>query len=158
MARASDCLSEGRGFEPHQLRHPHEEPMLFKTLNDLVSLDEDWEAEWYIPGHWWLPTKNDPGPWMPPLRGGNQYSLMNLNQVLDSPLERIFLAEMSEDYRRVRLLSEFTNWNERTVRLYACDCVEHSLKDSREYYNYDLIKEALAAIRNNANDWNDWNE
>jgi hypothetical protein len=94
---------------------------------------------------WSLPTKNDdgswtPGEWMPEIEGPlveckNGYHLVTLEQLPGWLNERIFVAEVAGEIikssdkekwvaRKVRLLSE-TAWDERTARLFACDCAEH---------------------------------
>ncbi len=95
---------------------------------------------------WSLPTRNDdgtwsPGEWMPPVDGelepcANGYHVVTLEQLPDWLGERIFVAEIGDEVvnggnksvtRTCRLTRECTGWNERTARLFACDCAEHVL-------------------------------
>lgn len=95
---------------------------------------------------WSLPTQNDdgtwtPGEWMPEVRGNlepcaNGYHVVTLEQLLDWLGERIFEVEPGDEIvhednksvtRTCRLTRECTGWNERTARLFACDCAERVL-------------------------------
>ena len=57
LARASDCLSEGRGFEPHQSRHflfcfvvvQLEEPRILVPVVSSSSLDDEAEKKYAEP-------------------------------------------------------------------------------------------------------------
>jgi hypothetical protein len=98
------------------------------------------EAEWS------LPTRNadgtwTPGEWMPEVEGElkpcrNGYHVVTLEQLLDWLGERIFEVEVGDEIvhednksvtRTCRLTRECTGWNERTARLFACDCAERVL-------------------------------
>jgi hypothetical protein len=98
------------------------------------------EAEWS------LPTQNDdgtwtPGEWMPEIEGElkpcrNGYHVVTLEQLPDWLGERIFEVEVGDEIvhadgksvvRTCRLTRECTGWNERTARLFACDCAERVL-------------------------------
>ena len=98
------------------------------------------EAEWS------LPTRNadgtwTPGEWMPEVRGNlepcaNGYHVVTLEQLPDWLGERIFEVEPGDEIvhednksvtRTCRLTRECTGWNERTARLFACDCAERVL-------------------------------
>ena len=95
---------------------------------------------------WSLPTQNDdgtwtPGEWMPEVRGNlepcaNGYHVVTLEQLPDWLGERIFEVEPGDEIvhednksvtRTCRLTRECTGWNERTARLFACDCAERVL-------------------------------
>lgn len=96
---------------------------------------------------WSLPTQNNsgawtPGDWMPAIKGklipcGNGYHLAENAQLLDWLNTRIFEAEYRCErvnksdklvVRECRLLREFTDWNERTARLFAVWCAREALK------------------------------
>jgi hypothetical protein len=98
------------------------------------------EAEWS------LPTRNadgtwTPGEWMPEVEGElepcrNGYHVVTLEQLPDWLGERIFEVEPGDEIvheddksvtRTCRLTRECTGWNERTARLFACDCAERVL-------------------------------
>jgi hypothetical protein len=95
---------------------------------------------------WSLPTQNDdgtwtPGEWMPEVEGElepcrNGYHVATLEQLPNWLGERIFEVEVGDEIvhaddksvvRTCRLIREFTSWNERTARLFACDCAERAL-------------------------------
>jgi len=95
---------------------------------------------------WSLPTQNDdgtwtPGEWMPEIEGElkpcrNGYHVVTLEQLPDWLGERIFEVESGDEIvhednksvtRTCRLTRECTGWNERTARLFACDCAERVL-------------------------------
>lgn len=95
---------------------------------------------------WSLPTQNDdgtwtPGEWMPEIEGElkpcrNGYHVVTLEQLPDWLGERIFEVEPGDEIvhednksvtRTCRLTRECTGWNERTARLFACDCAERVL-------------------------------
>jgi hypothetical protein len=98
------------------------------------------EAEWS------LPTRNadgtwTPGEWMPEIEGElkpcrNGYHVVTLEQLPNWIGERIFEVEVGKEIlpdddksvvRTCRLTRECTGWDERTARLFACDCAEHVL-------------------------------
>jgi len=116
--------------------------MLFKVLN--------WDG---TPCHggagkWSLPTKTEsgwqPSEWMPPIEGElipcwNGYHLCRPSDLICWLGPVIWRAEYRGEIRAVdgiegkvvvreaRLLSRLETWNERTARLFACDCSEHVL-------------------------------
>ena len=66
----------------------------------------------------------------------NGYHVVTLEQLPDWLGERIFEVEPGDEIvhednksvtRTCRLTRECTGWNERTARLFACDCAEHVL-------------------------------
>lgn len=98
------------------------------------------DAEWSLPtcnadGTW------SPGEWMPEVKGElescrNGYHVVTLEQLPDWLGERIFEVEVGDEIvhadgksvvRTCRLTRECTGWNERTARLFACDCAERVL-------------------------------
>ena len=112
----------------------------FKVLDENGCSCHGGDAEWS------LPTQNDdgtwsPGEWMPPVDGelepcANGYHVVTLEQLLDWLGERIFEVEPGDEIvhednksvtRTCRLTRECTGWDERTARLFACDCAEHVL-------------------------------
>ena len=121
---------------------------------------------------WSLPTKNDdgswtPGEWMPEIVGPlveckNGYHLVTLEQLPGWLNERIFVAEVAGEIikssdkekwvaRKVRLVSE-TAWDERTARLFACDCAEHVLPIyEQDYPDDNCPRHAIEVARRYAN-------
>jgi len=117
---------------------------------------------------WSLPTKNDdgswtPGEWMPEVAGPlveckNGYHLVTLEQLPGWLNERIFVAEVAGEIikssdkekwvaSKVRLVSE-TEWDERTARLFACDCAEHVLYlYERDYPDDKRPRQAIETAR-----------
>jgi hypothetical protein len=115
---------------------------------------------------WSLPTQNDdgtwtPGEWMPEIEGElkpcrNGYHVVTLEQLLDWLGERIFEVEPGDEIvhednksvtRTCRLTRECTGWNERTARLFACDCAERVLPLYEAYYDDDSPRKAIEVAR-----------
>jgi len=133
----------------------------YKTLDGAGFSCHGGEAEWS------LPYRNDdgtwsPGEWMPPIEGElieckNGYHLATYRQLLHWLAPRIFEAEAGREVirseykyiaRRCRLLKEFTGWNERTARLFACDCVERVLPlYEKRYPNDTRLRDAINEVR-----------
>jgi hypothetical protein len=140
--------------------------MLFKCLN------ADGTSKYaHVAYH--LPHDGQPGEWMPRITGRLVecelgYHLAENKQVLDWLSARLFEAETRYkvlrytdkcNARQVRLLREFTTWNERTERLFACDCAERALarvanpdprsvaaiETARRFANGTATKDELAA-------------
>ena len=121
---------------------------------------------------WSLPTQNKdgswtPGEWTPTIEGElvecwNGYHLATLEQLPLWLNERIFVAEVDGDVlasadndkwiaRKVRLVSE-TAWDERTARLFACDCAEHVLPIyEQDYPDDNRPRHAIEVARRYAN-------
>ncbi len=121
---------------------------------------------------WSLPTKNDdgswtPGEWAPEIEGPlvecrNGYHLATIGQLPQWLGPRIFVAEVDGEIvessnkekwvaRKVRLVSE-TAWDERTARLFACDCAEHVLPIyERDYPDDNCPRHAIEVARRYAN-------
>lgn len=93
-------------------------------------------------GKWHSPKDGNAGEWMPPITGElipyeNGYHLyceQHLVAWLGPHLyEAEYRGECLEDcgnkivVREARLLRKIMAWNERTARLFACDCAEHVL-------------------------------
>ena len=95
---------------------------------------------------WSLPQRNEdgtwvPGEWMPEVEGplepcANGYHVVSIEQLPMWLGERIFEVEVGDEIvhaddksvvRTCRLTRECTGGNERTARLFACDCAEHVL-------------------------------
>jgi len=95
---------------------------------------------------WSLPTNNNdgtwtPGEWMPDVKGElvlgvNGYHVVTQSQLVQWLGLRIFEVEVGPEVicdknksvaRTCRLLREYTNWNEKVARLFACDCAERVL-------------------------------
>jgi hypothetical protein len=103
----------------------------------------------------------------------NGYHVVTLEQLPDWLGERIFEVEVGKEIlpdddksvvRTCRLTRECTGWNERTARLFACDCAEHvlslyeakypdddrprkAIEVARRYAEGTATREALAAAR-----------
>jgi hypothetical protein len=145
--------------------------MLFKVLNG--------DGTCYNGGNgsWPLPTKNPdgswtPGEWMPAIQGDlspceNGYHLAREQDLLSWIGPAIFEAEYRGEMieagdkvvvREARLLRRL-GWNERTARLFACDCAErvvHLCDDprprraiavARRYAGGEATAEELVAAR-----------
>lgn len=133
----------------------------YKTLDETGFSCFGGEAEWSLPrlnddGTW------TPGEWMPPIEYElveckNGYHIATFNQLLRWLAPRIFEAEAGREVvrgkdkyiaRKCRLLREFTNWNEQTARLFACDCIEQVLPlFEKRYPNDTRLRDSLGMIR-----------
>ena len=122
-------------------------------------------------GSWSLPTKNNdgawtPGEWMPVIEGElepcvNGYHLCREQDLIYWLGPAIFEAEYRGEaiesdtkivVREARLLRRFENWNERTARLFACECAERVLSIfEREYPHDDRPRRAVETTRRYAN-------
>jgi len=92
-------------------------------------------------GKWSLPNRGKPGKWMPKIGGElipceNGYHLCRRKDLINWLGPTIWEAECRGDVvkahdkivvREARLLRQLENWNERTARLFACDCSEWAL-------------------------------
>ena len=115
---------------------------LFKVLN------EDGSACHGGHGTWHLPESDRPGDWMPIIEGElipckNGYHLCREQDLVHWLGEAIFEVEYRGEQvdsgdkivvREARLLRRCENWNERTARLFACDCAEHVLHIFEQQY------------------------
>jgi hypothetical protein len=102
-------------------------------------------------GKWFLPRGNRPGKWMPEVKGhlvlcGNGYHLVTASQLVHWLGPALYEAEGRGDFmtdgekgvwRQARLLRRVEGWNERTARLFACDCAEHVLHLFEQVYPND---------------------
>jgi len=92
-------------------------------------------------GKWSLPHDGQPGEWMPrieklvPCQSG--YHILTREQVVLLLGPAIHKVEWRGDIIRqfdkcvvseARLICRFDTWNERTARLFACDCAEEAFK------------------------------
>jgi len=115
---------------------------------------------------WSLPQRNEdgswtPGEWMPPVKGElvpclNGYHVVSIEQLPMWLGERIFEVEVGDEIvhaddksvvRTCRLTRECTGWNERTARLFACDCAERVLPLYEAYYDDDSPRKAIEVAR-----------
>jgi hypothetical protein len=133
----------------------------FKVLDENGCSCHGGEAEWS------LPQRNDdgtwtPGEWMPEIEGElkpcrNGYHVVTLEQLPNWLGERIFEVEVGKEIlpdddksvvRTCRLTRECTGWNERTARLFACDCAEHVLSlYEAKYPDDDRPRKAIEVAR-----------
>jgi hypothetical protein len=120
---------------------------------------------------WSLPKQNadgtwTPGEWAEPIEGKlksceNGYHVCNADQLLFWLNAHIFEVEVGEEIiheerksvcRECRLVREL-KWNERTARLFACDCAERVLhifenkypKDNRPHKAIETVRRHAAA-------------
>jgi len=89
-------------------------------------------------GKWSLPQNGQPGDWMPPIEGElvpckNGYHLCRTIDLVRWLGPSIWSADcrgerLDDDnkivVREARLITRYETWNERTARLFACDCAE----------------------------------
>ena len=100
---------------------------------------------------WSLPHDGQPGDWMPEIKGklvacNNGYHLCRREDLILWINEEIYEAEYEGEIvesdekvvvRKCRLLSRFTIWNKKTIRLFAADCAEHVLPIYEKSYPDD---------------------
>ncbi|MBC7350451.1 MAG: hypothetical protein H5U05_10820 [Candidatus Aminicenantes bacterium] len=86
----------------------------------------------------------------------NGYHVVTLEQLPDWLGERIFEVEPGDEIvhadnksvtRTCRLTRECTGWNERTARLFACDCAERVLPLYEARYDDDRPRKAIETAR-----------
>ena len=123
---------------------------------------------------WPLPTKNDdgtwtPGDWVPPLEGQPRkcehgYHLCTADQLIEWLNATLYEVEVSgcalvEEYDNkcattaaCRLVRQIEQCNERTLRLFACDCAEHVLHPYEKQYPVGRrVRECVEVARRYAN-------
>lgn len=120
---------------------------------------------------WSLPQRNEdgtwvPGEWMPEVEGNlglcaNGYHVVTLEQLPRWLGDRIFEVEIGKEVvhdddksvvRTCRLTRECEGWNDRTARLFACDCAERVLPDfETKYPNDNRPRKAIETARRYAN-------
>ena len=134
--------------------------------------------------HWSLPTKNSdgtwaPGAWMPKAEelafftsGYRVCSRESLVNWVNDELYEIEVqgkhieADTMSCWQQSRLMRRVDTWNERTIRLFMCDCVEHvlyifgssqwatsgwpqqAIEVSRLYANGEMTKRDLCTMSN----------
>jgi len=126
-------------------------------------------------GSWSLPVGKKKGAWMPKIEKlspcASGYHVLKAEHLVQWLGPAIFEVEIrgeavwQEDkgvVQEARLVRKLTTWNEKTARLFACDCadaVRHLMKDKRSTDAIDVArrfalgkatKEELAAARNAA--------
>jgi hypothetical protein len=137
---------------------------------------------------WLLPKQNEdgtwtPGEWMPGIEGKlvrctNGYHVVDQRHLLEWLNARIFEVEVDGEIinaddkhvcRKCRLVRELTAWNERTARLFMCDCAEHvlhvyeercpnddrprkAIETARKFANGEATEKAMEAARDAARD------
>jgi len=123
---------------------------LYKVLN------EDGSCYHGGSGRWSLPSEK-PGEWMPPIepplkpcqRG---YHVLKFEHLLEWLGPAIFEVEVDGEVlwesnkgicSRARLVRKIDSWNERTARLFACDCadrVRDLAADQRSHHAIDVAR------------------
>jgi len=113
-------------------------------------------------GTWHLPTDDGPGEWMPAIKGKlvacqNGYHLCREQDLINWLGPAIYEAEyrgerVDDDnkivVREARLLRRIDAWNDRTARLFACDCAERVLHIfERERPDDDRPRQAIEVAR-----------
>ena len=99
---------------------------------------------------WSLPGADGPGEWMPPVEGDlkicrNGYHVITADHLIDWIDAHLYVAEVGDEIvegdnkvaaRTARLIKRIETWNEKSARLFACDCAERVI-DIYEKYNDD---------------------
>ena len=113
-------------------------------------------------GKWLLPRGSRPGEWMPPIEGELVackcgYHLCRRADLIHWIGPAIYEAEYRGErietddkivVREARLVRTIETWNEKTARLFACDCAERALKHyERKYPNDDRPRKAIEIAR-----------
>jgi hypothetical protein len=106
------------------------------------------------------------GVWMPKIQGKlipcfNGYHLCRKKDLTHWLDEEIWIAEgrgrkIVDDnkvvFSEARIIEKFDTWNEKTARLFACDCAEHVLKYfEEEYPDDDRVRNCINVARMYAN-------
>src|SRR5271166_2226126 len=136
----------------------------YKVLNDNGSCFHGGN------GKWPLPEGTEPGAWMPKIEELKMcalgYHILRAKDLVRWLGPAIFEVEVRGEIlfaddkavtQQARLVKRFMTWNDRTARLFACDCadaVRHLMKDkrstdaidiARRFANGAATKEELAA-------------
>jgi len=95
-------------------------------------------------GVWRLPADGRPGDWMPPISGlvpcQRGYHVCRKQDLLQWCGPTLWTAEIRGHYieagskivaEQARLLQLLPGWNDRTARLFACDCAERALRATK---------------------------
>jgi len=116
----------------------------------------------YGRGEYSLPCNGCPGAWMPAVEGQlrrcqNGYRLCTIEQLPRHLESRIYEAEGQGDcieyeteivYRKARLLRLCGGWNERSARIFACDCAERVVHlYEREHPDDTRPRDAISVAR-----------
>ena len=127
---------------------------LYKVLHDDMTSCNGGNATWEI------------GKWMPAVEGklmpcDNGYHLCRREDVIHWFGEAVFEAEYRGEIvesdtkvvvREARATKRLDTWNDRTARLFACDCAEHVLHlFEKQYPNDKRPREAIEVARQYAN-------
>ena len=132
--------------------------MLYKVLNEDGTPYHGGKAKWHLPS-------GRPGKWMPPIKDiepcARGYHVVTIEQLPHWIGPALFEVEVRgeridrEDKSVVseaRLIRRVTTWNERTLRLLACDFAEHVLPIFEKKNPNDVRpREAIAVARRFAN-------
>jgi hypothetical protein len=117
-------------------------------------------------GKWDLPKNGRPGKWMPKIKNiepcQSGYHLCreeDLTQWLNDELyeaegrgESIRHDNSKDVFPEARLLKKLESWNEKTARLFAADCAEHTIFIfEQKYPEDDRPRKAIEAARDFAN-------
>lgn len=118
-------------------------------------------------GKWSLPHDGEPGDWLPAVEGPlvaceNGYHLCREQDLLGWLGPLIGIAEwqgerLDTDNKvvvrgPVRLVEVLDTWNERTQRLFTCDCAEHVLPlYEKEFGEDEQIRNCIETTRRHAN-------
>lgn len=139
-----------------------------------------------LPGEfrrWNLPKNGNPGLWMPRIvgklnPGENGYYLCRIQRLVEWLSPEIYLAEYRGEridthdnivVREARLIHKLDTWNERSARLFACNCAEHvlllfekarpddrrprqAIETARKFANGEATAKQLAAANDAARD------
>ena len=122
----------------------------YKVLNSKGECINGGKGKWYLPTKWKDGTWK-PGKWMPVIDGEliacrHGYHLCRPTDLIYWLNESIFEAEFTGEcveegdklvVRKARLVRKIENWNEKTARLFACDCAEHVLPIFEKQYPDD---------------------
>jgi len=119
----------------------------------------------YGRGKWHLPNGKRPGKWMPAVDKlvmcNSGYHLTDAKHLIEWIDEALFEAEYKGDMligdnkivvSQARLVRKLDNWNERTERLFACDCAERVIHIFEKQYPKDKrLRNTINTSRNYAN-------
>jgi hypothetical protein len=114
-------------------------------------LNNDASCFWGGTGKWFLPEGRKPGEWMPAIEGElspceNGYHVLPVGQLLYWLGPAIFEVQVKGKgisradksvYPQARLVRKLEAWNDRTARLFACDCADHVLGIYEKKYPED---------------------
>jgi hypothetical protein len=126
------------------------------TMKFYKVLNEDGSCFYGGTGKWPLPVGKEPGAWMPKLDKLEMcvsgYHIIKREQLVRWLGPAIFEVEVRGDTQweedkgiaqEARLVRKLDNWNEKNIRLFACDCadsVRHLMKDKRSTDAIDVAR------------------